>query len=357
MKFYLIFAVAMLVFQVLVWNASRTLAWLLGWTAKTQKVVLMVLLCVANALIVLAFLKNYVVSFQLVSRVLAVLWLMLVSSVLVWVILKLGKHNPALNRYLKIAYPFVLFGLIGFAIYNAYTTRVISYSVQIDKPLAKPIRVGVASDLHLGKLVGKQQIDKLVNLFNQQKVDVILLAGDIMDDRTRDYVAENLQPNLQQLKAPLGVYVALGNHDYLVEPKKVREELEKAGLKVLEDEIIDLKDFYVIGRKDDVNQCRQTAQQLLAKVDTRKPILMVEHRPSQFQQNSTLPIDLAVAGHTHKGQVAPGNLITKMVHFMDYGHQKLGLGHYVVTSGFGFWGVPFRLGSRSEVVIIDVTGK
>nr|WP_245796995.1 metallophosphoesterase [Haemophilus paracuniculus] len=289
---------------------------------------------------------------------LSILLFVFFSSFLTACLLKIGRHHSTLNRLLKIAYPFIFSGFIGLAIYNAYTPRVVSYSVQIDKPLTKPLKIGIASDLHLGKLVGKQQIDKLVNLFNQQQVDLILLAGDIMDDTTQGYLADNLQPNLSKLKAPLGVYVALGNHDYFVEPEKIRQELEKAGLTVLEDETVNINDqFYIIGRKDELVKNRQTSGQLLANLDQTKPIFLVEHRPSQIEQNSQLPIDLAAMGHTHKGQIFPANFITKLVHFMDYGSQKVGNGNYIVTSGFGFWGVPFRLGSQSEVVVVEVTGK
>lgn len=83
---------------------------------------------------------------------------------------------------------------------------------------------------------------------------------------------------------------------------------------------------------------------------------MLDHRPTEIEKHSKLPIDLQVSGHTHKGQIFPANLITALIYRLDYGYEKIGLGHYVVTSGYGFWGIPMRLGSQSEVVILDVTG-
>ncbi|TRC50007.1 metallophosphoesterase, partial [Mannheimia haemolytica] len=79
------------------------------------------------------------------------------------------------------------------------------------KPLEKPLRIGMASDLHLGKLFGSKQLDQLADIFNQEKVDLILLPGDIMDDNLVFYRSENMHDSFSKLKAPLGVYATLGN--------------------------------------------------------------------------------------------------------------------------------------------------
>ena len=83
----------------------------------------------------------------------------------------------------------------------------------------------------------------------------------------------------------------------------------------------------------------------------------MDHRPSDIEAHSKLPIDLQVSGHVHKGQIFPANLLAEYVNRRAYGHEKIGFGHYVVTSGYGFWGVPLRLGSQAEVWVIDVKGK
>ena len=82
----------------------------------------------------------------------------------------------------------------------------------------------------------------------------------------------------------------------------------------------------------------------------------MDHRPDQIEQHARLPIDLQVSGHVHNGQVFPANLIVKQLYRLPYGYEAIGNGHFFVTSGFGFWGIPFRLGSQSEVWIIDVSG-
>lgn len=232
------------------------------------------------------------------------------------------------------------------------------YQVQLDKPLEKPLRIGVASDFHLGKFFGAKQLDQLAEIFNQEKVDLILLPGDIMDDNTIEYLAENMQPHLAKLTAPLGVYATLGNHDFFGNQQAIATEIQKAGIHLLWDQAVKINNqFTIVGRNDDLIKNRPSTAELLANVDTHLPVFLVDHRPTEVEQHAQLPIDIQVSGHTHKGQIFPANIITALTYKLDYGYQKLGLGHYFVTSGYGFWGIPMRLGSQSEVLIIDVSGK
>lgn len=92
-------------------------------------------------------------------------------------------------------------------------------------------------------------------------------------------------------------------------------------------------------------------------VDTRHPVILLDHRPSEIDQNVQPPIDLQVSGHTYNGQVFPANFIVKALNRVAYGHEKIDSTHVVVSSSYGFWGVPFRLGLQAEVWIIDMRGK
>jgi len=95
---------------------------------------------------------------------------------------------------------------------------------------------------------------------------------------------------------------------------------------------------------------------LLAHVDTEQPIVLLDHRPSDIEAHSQLPIDLQVSGHTHNGQIFPANFIVSAINRLGYGYEAIGKGHFVVSSGYGFWGIPFRLGSRSEIWLINLVG-
>jgi predicted MPP superfamily phosphohydrolase len=191
-----------------------------------------------------------------------------------------------------------------------------------------------------------------------EKVDIILLPGDIMDDNVNAYLAEKMQPHLAKLKAPMGVYATLGNHDLFGDQDRIDQEIRKAGITVLRDETLTLNnELVLIGRNDDLTRNRPSTEILLKQVNTDLPTILLDHRPTDIEKHASLPLDIQVSGHAHKGQIFPASLITKMIYRLDYGHEKIGNPHFFVTSGYGFWGIPMRLGSQSEVVIIDVKGK
>ncbi|MDH2998740.1 metallophosphoesterase [Pasteurellaceae bacterium LFhippo2] len=359
-RYYIIMAVSFLALQFLIFCFSRTVRWLFNISQTSTKRFTLISYVLANTLM-LIHITRIMPMFKEVALLLTLLLFALfisASTLAIYQLLRFVFNPNKLSFVLRMCYPLAYFGLIGLSIYNAYMPREIHYSIEIDKPLAQPLRIGVASDLHLGKFFGAKQLDKLADIFNQQQVDLILLPGDIMDDDTQAYVAENMQPHLKKLKAPLGVYATMGNHDLFGAEQEIFTEIEKAGIKVLWDQPVSINGkFTIIGRNDELVKNRPTAEHLLQQVDTNLPVFLLDHRPTEIEQHSKLPIDLQVSGHTHNGQIFPANIITNLMYRLSYGYEKIGLGHYFVTSGYGFWGIPMRLGSQSEVFIIDVKGK
>lgn len=363
LRHYIIIFVSILALQFFIYIANRTLFWLfaeqLSFNAK--RVIATAFYLLVNGLILLTILRIHPLLFRLSAGLLVVmLFITMVSLVCLLLFFALKKiiAPESLSFALKIAYPFALVGLLGLSVYNAYTPTIKHYSVQLTKPLAHPLRIGMASDLHLGILFGAKQLDQLAAIMQQQQVDIILLPGDIMDDNVDAYLAQNMQPHLAKLTAPLGVYATLGNHDFFGHDKAIYQELTKAGIKVLRDESLTLDNrFILVGRNDDLVKNRPSAEQLIQGLDQTLPIILLDHRPTEVLAHSQLPIDIQLSGHTHKGQVFPGNFITRLMYFIDYGYRQIGRGHFFVSSGFGFWGIPMRLGSQSEVLIIDVVGK
>ncbi len=281
------------------------------------------------------------------------------TVVLLYWLLRKWLPESVLGRVLRIGGLAVFAGVFGVSVYNAYTPVVRHASITLDKPLAQPLRIGLASDLHIGSFFGANQLDKLSDIMHHEKVDMIMLAGDIMDDSIDVYLDEHMQPSMMKLRAPLGTYAVLGNHDLLGWQEQIYDELTKAGIKVLNDEAVPLDDgrLWLIGRLDDNAKNRLPIDKLLLQVEPGKPVILMEHRPTEIVPHSRLPIDIQFSGHTHNGQIFPANLLAAHLNRLAYGYEKIGLGHYFVTSGYGFWGVPLRLGSQSEVWIIDVKGK
>ena len=362
-RYYVIFVLIFVLMQVLVFVATRTLFWLFGdkFRYQTRRWITVLGFLLPNLLILGNTLQVFAL-FRVVALILVILLYASFVGIGVWLVRKLTyqrRNFGKIERLLRLAAPLAFFGLIGLSLYNAYTPSISYYQLSINKPM-KPLRIGMASDLHLGKLFGGKELEQLAKIFNEQKVDVILLPGDIMDDDTVAYDAENMQPHFEKLRAPLGVYATLGNHDILggkAVQADIVKAIQKAGITLLQDQSVTINnELVLIGRHDDLDKNRPSTQSLLNGVDQNLPIIVLDHRPSEIELHANLPIDLQVSGHTHKGQIFPANIITKLSYVLDYGYQEINGRHFVVSSGYGFWGVPMRLGSQSEVVIIDLKG-
>ncbi|MBO9600028.1 MAG: metallophosphoesterase, partial [Cohnella sp.] len=131
--------------------------------------------------------------------------------------------------------------------------------------------------------------------------------------------------------------------------------LERGGIQVLYDETVDVQgQFTLIGRRDRTESYRLPLDNLMNGVDLTKPAILLEHQPYEFDIARQAGIDLMVSGHTHRGQIFPGNLITNAIYENDWGYLRKERMHTIVTSGYGFWGPPIRLGTRSELVSIHI---
>lgn len=164
------------------------------------------------------------------------------------------KSRPILLRVFAVV---TYVGIVSLAVFNAYSPVVHHLTVAIDKPLAKPMDIALVSDTHLGRWFGNRQIKKMVSLIDAQHPDVVVLAGDIMNDTTIAYDNTNMHEQLSQLKAPLGVYATLGNHDYFGYDKQITQAVEEAGIKALDNESVLLDDaVWLVGRSDDIDRTR-----------------------------------------------------------------------------------------------------
>ncbi|WP_318502741.1 metallophosphoesterase [Bacillus sp. T3] len=240
--------------------------------------------------------------------------------------------------------------------YNAWVPVVKTYDIQVNKTAQnKNLKIFMASDLHLGQMVGKSHLDRLISLIHQEKPDIVLLPGDIINDNIQPYLEKNMGETLGKIDAPLGVYAVLGNHDYYGNDKDaILAEMDNLGIRVLMDEYVLINDFYLIGRKEHTDKTRKVLSTYLKGLDATRPMIMMDHQPKDLKEAELNGIDLLLSGHTHKGQLAPANLLTDLIYENDYGYLKKGSMHSLVSSGFGLWGPPIRIGSQAEVMVINV---
>jgi uncharacterized protein len=247
--------------------------------------------------------------------------------------------------------------VIIYGSYNAFSPVVTTYNIEIDKKSnLGDITILHVSDLHSGSVVGNRHLAKLIDLTEKEKPDIILIAGDIIDDNIDPFLEKNMGEILGKLNAPLGVYAVLGNHDYYGnDSNRIIAEMDRIGIRVLMDEYVNIDDqFYIAGRKEHTDEGRHSIADFFHGIDKTKPIIMMDHQPKDLDEAKENGVDLLLSGHTHKGQLAPADLITNRIFENDWGYLQKGSFHSVVSSGFGTWGPPLRIGSRSEVVMLKV---
>lgn len=264
-------------------------------------------------------------------------------------------------------------------IYGASVIRTTDYQVAIHKTAGdlKELKIALVSDLHMGYNIGTKHIADMVEKINATDPDLVVIAGDIFDN---EYEAlddpAKLAEILSGIKSRYGVYACYGNHDieekilagftFSSKKKKTSDPrmdqlLEDANINLLRDEGVLIDDsFYLYGRPDyripgrGISE-RKTPEELTASMDSSKPIIVIDHEPKELQELSDAGVDLDLSGHTHDGQMFPGNLTIKLMWENACGYLKKGNMHSIVTSGVGVFGPKMRVGTKNEVCNITVT--
>ena len=225
------------------------------------------------------------------------------------------------------------------------------------------LNIVAASDLHLSPIDGEKLLTRIIDKMDSLDPDIILLAGDIVDDKAEILEQRKIGESFRRLNPKYGVYNINGNHEFINEVEASVKYAEHLGIKVLRDEynLID-SSFYVIGREDVVmkqftGKDRKSLEQIINSINSNFPKILLDHTPVKLEQAEKNRIDLQLSGHTHHGQIWPANIITNMIYEISWGYKKKGNTHYYVTSGAGTWGPPVRTGSKSEIVNIKITFK
>ncbi|MDF2837533.1 MAG: metallophosphoesterase, partial [Paenibacillus sp.] len=185
---------------------------------------------------------------------------------------------------------------------NAWSPVIRRYDIAIDKSAGgrNKLTIAVASDLHLGSVIGHRHLNRLAAKVNEIKPDIILIPGDVLDDDLEPFLRKNLASTFGKLKAPLGVYAVTGNHEYFggKVPEYVKE-MQRIGVHVLMDETVVIEDsFILIGRKDKASEGasrerRQSIAELVEPLDASKPLILLDHQPLELGAAQENGIDLS----------------------------------------------------------------
>jgi predicted MPP superfamily phosphohydrolase len=272
-------------------------------------------------------------------------------------------NDPVAARFWIFKGVIVLTSIIVIAGYfNAMNPGIRNLSIQLHKKAGKykELHIVMASDIHMGTLVGPRRTLKMVNRINAMKPDLILFAGDMVDEDLAPVIRHDLGNALKLLKVPLGVYAITGNHEYIGGAEKAVKYLQDHGIQLLRDTSLLIDNSFYLAGRDDRDKSRfsgkerKSISEVLQGVDMSKPVIMMDHQPFRLDDVAAAGVDLQLSGHTHHGQLWPFNYITKAIYEVSWGYKQKGNSHFYVSSGYGGWGPPVRLGNRPELVSIRV---
>mgnify|MGYP004453607411 CR=1 FL=1 len=265
-----------------------------------------------------------------------------------------------------------------YGIFNARNIKVNEYSVTVNKSCGsdKHLKAVLVADLHMGYAIGVDHITNMVEKINAQDPDIVIIAGDIFDnsyDGMDD--PEGIKAQLKSIKSKYGVYAVYGNHDIdekilmgftfdwggkQLHSEKMTNFMKECNIKLINDESVLINDeFYLVGRRDTdkpgtEDGTRAEISELTKDLDKTKPIFVLSHEPDELQKTADAGADIDFSGHTHDGQLFPGNLTIGLFWENPCGMIKKDNMYSIVTSGVGVYGTFMRVGTDAEICSVDI---
>ena len=275
------------------------------------------------------------------------------------------KDPLKVKRTVAITVVILVFITVAGGFINARNIVVKNYKIYIDKRTKnlKSLNIAMASDIHLGTILGKSFMEKVADKINSLHPDIILLAGDIIDEDIAPVLNDNMGEALMKLKSRFGTYAITGNHEYIGGVEAACKYLSEHGITMLRDSVAEIdSSFYVIGREDRsekqfAHKQRKDLKVLLEGVDKSLPLILMDHQPFGLNEAYDNNIDLQLSGHTHNGQLWPLNYLISKIYELGWGYLVRGKTHYYVSCGVGGWGPPIRTGSQPEIINIKLIFK
>ncbi len=344
---------------------SRRLAWSFDLSPKIMTLVMGVLaisFIVATMVIMRNNLTggfaNFANNFSSIGfGVLAILIFCLLAVDLVQLFVKM---QPRL-------FGFIVLGLTllisCYAIYNATNTKVYHQDVKLPN-LVQPLKLAQLSDIHIGHFWGERTVNKLVAMIEEENVDAVVITGDMFDGRVR-LKPEVLEP-FKRLNIP--IFFVEGNHDGYSGSSDIKKMLTENGITVLDNEKVEVKGLQIVGLDylmadtEEVNTFHAppagvTIKEVLPtlNIDKNRASVLLHHNPVGAKYAAENGLNLYLAGHTHAGQMFPATLIAPLMFEFNKGlYRYTETTQVYVSQGSGTFGPPMRLGTESEITILNL---
>jgi predicted MPP superfamily phosphohydrolase len=305
-----------------------------------------------------------------------------IIELIIWTVRRASKKKGGVphGAAAMLIIPLIVTVAVNLAVsQTAHDVKVTNYSIEKEKlGLTEPARIVLFADTHIGVNSTPKIYEDMVDRINEQDADLVVVAGDLVTSSfgaMRD--PETYASIMRGIESKYGVYAVYGNHDvdepllggftYAGKENAKRNPamegwVNDCGWKLLTDDVTripELNDLVIAGRRDESRPGdgfdeRAPLSDLLKETDPDDSILLLQHEPSDLYELDEYGVDLSVSGHTHDGQIFPGNIITKILTEQSYGMENWGDAIAVVTSGVGYYGPPIRVCTISEIVVIDL---
>jgi predicted MPP superfamily phosphohydrolase len=247
-----------------------------------------------------------------------------------------------------------------YALFSAYWVRITRVTIRLPNlpSFWNGRTIALVSDIHLGNFRGPAFSRHVVSRLMSLQPECILIGGDMFDGVKID-VNRAARP-WSALSAPSGVYFVGGNHDDYGGRTSYFDALRQVGMRVLDNEKVEISGVQLIGVHDRETHSPEVFRSILekARIDSSRASILLAHRPENLSVPEEAGINLQLSGHTHRGQFWPWTLVARRVHRdFAYGLNRFGRMAVFTSSGVGTWGPPFRLGTRSELVLVRLESK
>ena len=322
-------------------------------------------------LITLGFTCIIAVCIDFMNAIVCVLYLAMiwaVGDVVFWLLEKFGHITFAhyYTGWIALTITIIALSVGWYLDHHVWQTE---YTLKTAKNI-EPLKIVMFADSHIGTTFDANGFAAHIRKMEAQKPDVVIVAGDFVDDDTSKQNMIEAVRALGKIATKYGVYFAFGNHDFGYYGAEYRGfsaadlivELEKNDIKVLRDEAVLIADqFYIIGRRDRSTERehrghRKTMAELVQNLDQSKYMIVIDHQPADYESQAAAGVDLVLSGHTHGGQLFPFNQVGKWIGANDfiYGYEKRKNTDFIVTSGISDWAIKFKTGTKSEYVVINL---
>ncbi len=281
--------------------------------------------------------------------------LMIGAARLTRMISKETLRNPRIRRVRLYSLLIVPPIIVILGILNYHHLRIHEYTVEVPRRSSKleRLKIAYAADFHLGEMTDNHFMEKFVAKINSVNPDIVLLGGDVLEGGGRDEDLNRFEAEFRQIKSKYGIYGVPGNHERYGGNRS--DFFIKSGIRLLQDVVIEIDGaFCLAGRNDGRSWNRKSIDELLRTVRRDLPLILLDHRPVDFDRVSQSGVDIQLSGHTHHGQLFPLNCLTRRRYELSWGYKKKGPTHFFVTSGVQIWGPPVRTAGASEILVIDV---